>query len=98
VLLWYEEDLPFPTRRFCLREGGADLVEGEWKRSRGHENTFVDQVDNFLDLIKYTTLFKDLDIYECLSPCNECTGSYSGLGMKVRCLCNCHSKQSERSA
>src|SRR5258708_23335974 len=32
-----EEDVPLPARRFGLRDGGANLVEGECTRSRGRE-------------------------------------------------------------
>src|SRR5260221_12042171 len=48
-MLGYEEDLPLPARGFCLRDGGANLVEGEGTRSRGHENALAHQRDDFLD-------------------------------------------------
>lgn len=45
-------------------------------------------------LLENTNILKhSFDIYECLSPCSECSGRYSGLGMKVRCRCDCHRKQ-----
>src|SRR5262249_9405522 len=30
------------------------------------------------------------------NPCTECTGWYSGLGLRFRCLCHCHSKYNEQ--
>ena len=44
-------------------------------------------------LIEDSDRFNRFDIYECLTEtCTECTGFYSGLGIKVRCLCPCHQK------
>jgi hypothetical protein len=38
-----------------------------------------------------SSILKTFDINQCLTEaCAECTGSYSGLGIKVRCKCDCH--------
>ena len=59
-----------------------------------HRHTHQMEVNPLGKLTEDTKLLKPtFDIYECLSPCGQCTGSYSGLGMKVRCLCDCHYKQ-----
>lgn len=43
--------------------------------------------------IENTNIFNSFDIYECLCPHSECTGGYAGLGLRFRCLCDCHFKQ-----
>jgi hypothetical protein len=52
------------------------------------------EVNPLVLIIEDSELLKrSFDIYECLCPCNECTGWYSGLGLRFRCLCYCHHKQ-----
>src|SRR5260370_32320064 len=58
AILGYEEDLPLPARCFGLRDGGANLVEGEWTHSRGPENTLTHQRDDFLDQLTFCCLIK----------------------------------------
>ena len=58
AILGYEEDLPLPARCFCLRDGGANLVEGEGTRSRGHEHALAHQRDDFLDQLTLCCLIK----------------------------------------
>jgi hypothetical protein len=49
------------------------------------------EVAPLVDLLVDSNLLKTFDIYECLTKtCDECTGSYSGIGIKVRCRCSCH--------
>ncbi len=57
---------------------------------QGHTNQ-MDLTPMAKSLIDSNILKHNFDIYECpTSNCKECTGSYSGLGMKCRCLCSCH--------
>jgi hypothetical protein len=49
------------------------------------------EVAPLVDLIVDSNILKSFDINQCLTKtCDECTGSYSGLGIKVRCRCSCH--------
>jgi len=41
-------------------------------------------------LVESNFLKLSFDVYECLCPCNECSGSYSGAGLKVRASGPCH--------
>src|SRR5260370_4450670 len=47
-----------PARCFGFRDGGANLVEGEWTHSRGRENTLTHQRDDFLDQLALCGLIK----------------------------------------
>jgi hypothetical protein len=58
VLLGYEEYFPLPARCFCLPDGGANLVEGEWTRSRGHQNALAHKRGDFLDQLPLCCLVK----------------------------------------
>lgn len=59
------------------------------------QSAHTHQMENPLAMIvRQSGLIKlNFEVYECLSPCTECRGSYSGLGMKVHCRCDCHCKQ-----
>src|SRR5258706_15455573 len=59
-MLGYEEDLPLPARCFCLRDGGANLVEREGAHSRGHENALTHQRDDVLDQLTSCCLIKSV--------------------------------------
>jgi hypothetical protein len=53
----------------------------------------MESVTPMAELLEDSVKFKhSFDIYECLCPCEECTGSYSGAGIKVRCMCSCGHK------
>src|ERR1700730_4514429 len=58
AILGYEEDFPLPARCFCLRDGSANLVEGEWTDSRGNENRIEHPRDDFLDQLTLCCLIK----------------------------------------
>jgi hypothetical protein len=49
-------------------------------------------------VLEETNILKhSFDTYECLCPCNQCSGVYRsvypGLELRFRCRCGCHRKQ-----
>jgi hypothetical protein len=78
--------IPVNMRKQIPTTGQSLARPGQSAKIQNSERTPLDRnvlvESNFLKL--------SFDVYECLCPCNECSRSYSGAGLKVRCLGPCH--------